>query len=397
MTTAQLPPDEPERLRSLRALGLLDTPAEERFDRITRLAQALFDVPIVLVSLVDADRQWFKSRQGLDAAETAREISFCAHAIRGDELFIVPDATRDERFSDNSLVVGEPLIRFYAGAPLAAPDGHKIGTLCLIDRRPRELTSQQRTALRDLADLVQGEIARTAARRAVPQEISLQRKATQLKVLAGFGAALAALAVVSMLSYRVSRQFVGAGADRLATLQIVGGVVRALVVILALLALLRDIAAREKVEDELRRTRDEALGEAEGRRVAQAEAEKLGERLGAVLDHIDIGVLMVELDGTMSIYNMAAERIHGAWREQMERLKRAGTHPAMLEDEKTVIAVGETPLGRALKGQTVRDAHIFFRTPFRPNGYHLRVSAVPLRDHRGLMAGAVLMFSERRR
>ncbi len=165
MPAAPLPPHEAERLRTLRKLHLLDTPPEERFDRITRIAQRLFDVPIALVTFVDADRQWFKSRQGLDVKETPRDVSFCAHAIHGDELFIIPDASRDERFAGNPLVLGEPGIRFYAGAPLAAPDGRKVGTLCLIDRRPRELTSEQKTALRDLADLAQGEFVQSAGHR----------------------------------------------------------------------------------------------------------------------------------------------------------------------------------------------------------------------------------------
>ncbi len=166
------------------------------------------------------------------------------------------------------------------------------------------------------------------------------------------------------------------------------------VVVLALMILLRGMSASEKAEDELMRSRNAAMGASEGRRVAQTEAERLGERLKAVLDHIDVGVLMVEIDGSVSVYNMAAERIHGAWREQMERLKQAGTHGAMLPDEETVIAPAGDPLGRALKGQTVRDVHIFFRTPFRPKGYHLNVSAFPLRDHRGMPTGAVMMFSE---
>jgi PAS domain-containing protein len=272
---------------------------------------------------------------------------------------------------------------------------------------------ERRRTVPELSDPVWGEIAQAMDRRAVRPEISRQRKATRLKVLAGFAAALAVLAVISVRSYRAARTFAddaaaavhapeaaaraAAEAQRLSSLIVFGGVARTAIVLLVLFLLLRDIAAREKAEDRLRRAHDEAVSGAEGRRVAQAEAEKLGERLSAVLDHIDIGVLMVELDGSMSIYNLAAERIHGAWREQMERLKLAGTHPAMFEDEKTVIPAGETPLGRALKGQTVRDAHIYFRTPFRPNGYHLAISAVPLRDHRGMLTGAVLMFTERKK
>ena len=139
MTPAPLPADEDERLSALRALLLLDTPPEERFDRLARFVAEQLDVPIALLTLVDGQRQWFKARVGLDATETPRDISFCGHAIMKNDLFIVEDASRDPRFSDNPLVTGEPHILFYAGAPLSAPGGHRIGTLCVIDTVPRTL------------------------------------------------------------------------------------------------------------------------------------------------------------------------------------------------------------------------------------------------------------------
>ncbi len=151
MIPPPLPPNEAERLATLRALRILDTPPEERFDRITRIAARLFDVPIVAISLVDTERQWFKSIQGLSVRETSRDISFCGHTILGEGVLVVPDAQLDPRFTDNPLVTGEPRIRFYAGHPLAALDGHRLGTLCLIDRRPRELNESDQATLRDLA------------------------------------------------------------------------------------------------------------------------------------------------------------------------------------------------------------------------------------------------------
>jgi phosphoribosyl 1,2-cyclic phosphodiesterase/DNA-binding response OmpR family regulator len=154
---APLPPDEPDRLRSLHALGLLDTPAEERFDRLTRLARRVFEVPMALVTLVDAERQWFKSRQGIDAEQTPREAAFCAYAIHGDEAFVVPDARADVRFADNPLVAGAPYIRFYAGHPVRIGP-HRIGTLCLGDHRPRDLSDADRQVLEDLAALVENEL-----------------------------------------------------------------------------------------------------------------------------------------------------------------------------------------------------------------------------------------------
>jgi diguanylate cyclase (GGDEF)-like protein len=159
MDTQPIPPNEVERLIDLRALEILDTAFEERFDRITRIAQRIFGVPIALVSLVDEKRQWFKSRVGLDATETSREVSFCAHAILGDQILQVSDATSDDRFRDNPLVTGDPKIRFYAGCPIESPDGNKLGTLCVIDREPRELDDDDLQALRDLANMVEEEVA----------------------------------------------------------------------------------------------------------------------------------------------------------------------------------------------------------------------------------------------
>ncbi len=159
MQAPPVPADEEQRLRALRALGIVDTASEERYDRITRLAQRLFQVPIAVISLVDADRQWFKSRQGLDAEQTAREISFCGHAILGRNAFIVEDASKDARFFDNPLVTASPRIRFYAGYPLLSEDGYNLGTLCLIDHVPRALDTDEQTLLRDLAAMVQSEFA----------------------------------------------------------------------------------------------------------------------------------------------------------------------------------------------------------------------------------------------
>jgi PAS domain S-box-containing protein len=164
MKKPKTPADEEARLKSLHALGVLDTEAEERFDRITRLAKNHFDVPIALVSLVDADRQWFKSRQGLGATETHRDISFCGHTILSNQTFVVPDATSHPDFSDNPLVLGDPNIRFYAGAPLRAPDGALVGTLCIIDSRPRNLTDHDLKSLRDLANCAEMELAISAVR-----------------------------------------------------------------------------------------------------------------------------------------------------------------------------------------------------------------------------------------
>ena len=158
MLPAPIPADDDDRLRALRELLILDTPPEERFDRITAFAAAEFDVPIALISLIDRDRQWFKARVGLAACETSREISFCGHAILQPELFEVVDALADPRFADNPLVLGEPRIRFYIGAPLTLPGGAAVGTLCLIDTRPRRFDAMDRAILGTLRDLAVAEL-----------------------------------------------------------------------------------------------------------------------------------------------------------------------------------------------------------------------------------------------
>jgi DNA-binding response OmpR family regulator len=155
---AELPQNEEERLASLCSLNLLDTPNEERFDSITEEAAKTFDMPIALVSLVDRDRQWFKSAYGVDAKQTSRDSAFCAHAILHDRVFIVQDTHQDSRFAENVLVVSGPRIRFYAGCPLKTPDGFNMGTLCLIDSKPREFSHLDITLLQEYAKKVESEV-----------------------------------------------------------------------------------------------------------------------------------------------------------------------------------------------------------------------------------------------
>jgi len=181
VTAAPSPQDEEDRLAALRALQILDTPAEERFDRLTRLASSVFDVPIALVSLVDADRQWFKSCVGMATTETDRSISFCAHAIRRDETFVVEDAGGDARFARNPLVTGEPHIRFYAGHPVRATDGQRVGTFCVLDVRPRSFSDREREILRELAAVAEAELRQHELNRAVRRQRDAEE---QLRIVA---------------------------------------------------------------------------------------------------------------------------------------------------------------------------------------------------------------------
>jgi GAF domain-containing protein len=148
---APLPPDEADRLAALRDYHILNTEAEQVYDDLTRLAAYICDVPIALISLVDESRQWFKSRLGVSRSETARDAAFCAHAILQAEPLIVRDALQDVRFADSQLVKRSPRIRFYAGFPLRSPEGFALGTLCAIDRKPRQLSPQQKRAMEALA------------------------------------------------------------------------------------------------------------------------------------------------------------------------------------------------------------------------------------------------------
>ena len=159
MPPAAKPANESERLEALRRFHVLDTPAETAFDDLVRLASYICETPIAAVSFVDENRQWFKARIGLDVPETKRDVAFCAHAIlKPEETLIVPDALLDPRFSDSPLVTGEPKIRFYAGAPLVAEDGFVLGTLCVVDHKPKALSTAQVKALSILRNQVVREL-----------------------------------------------------------------------------------------------------------------------------------------------------------------------------------------------------------------------------------------------
>jgi diguanylate cyclase (GGDEF)-like protein/PAS domain S-box-containing protein len=190
MPAALIPPNDDERLSRLRALAVLDTPPEPLFDAMVRMAAQVCDTPIALVSLVDAGRQWFKAELGLGGVqETPRDQAFCAHAILGEGLLEVQDAHTDPRFQDNPLVQGAPDIRFYAGMPLTLPDGHKLGTLCVIDREPRQLSDTQRQTLRTLAEatcaalVMRGQALAQALQAKTAYEAELQEREQRYRVI----------------------------------------------------------------------------------------------------------------------------------------------------------------------------------------------------------------------
>jgi len=213
-----IPDNEADRLRALRALNLLDTAPEERFDRITRTAAQLFNVPVVVVSLVDSERLWFKSRHGLAIAETARS-AFCAHAILQDNVLIVENARLDERFKDNPLVTGEPFIQFYAGYPIRSPEGFILGTFCLIDQKPRSLSAAQIVALRYFASMVDDQISRETLASHAASQIK-QLRDSEARFTAAFEQAAVGIAHIGMDGswLRVNRKvpdIIGYGQDEI--------------------------------------------------------------------------------------------------------------------------------------------------------------------------------------
>jgi GGDEF domain-containing protein len=159
MQLPKIPPNEAKRLKALHSLHILDTPLDENFERITRIAKQIFGVPIVAITLIDKERQWFKSSQGLKDTEHSRDTSFCAHTINEEEMLMVEDTKKDERFFDNPLVTGDLNIRFYAGVPISADHKNNIGALCLIDHKPRTLTPDEIKCLKDLSELAEYELS----------------------------------------------------------------------------------------------------------------------------------------------------------------------------------------------------------------------------------------------
>jgi PAS domain S-box-containing protein len=293
MTPAELPPNEAQRLEALRRYAVMDTAPETALDELTTLAAQLCGTPMALISLVDERRQWFKSRVGLSAPETPRDMAFCAHAIRGTELLTVPDAQRDTRFADNPLVTSDPHIRFYAGAPLVSPDGHSLGTLCVLDHEPRRLSPDQEAALRILsrhvmaqlerrrqADEQQRQTASGAAPAALPapfNEAAMARVSRNVTV--GFVVALALLLIMGLVSVNsigafreltaelVSRQ--GAPADIATHLEAVdrqsrtavrwlaaGGAFSALLLGAAFFGLRREALRRKRAEAAIRQAHE---------------------------------------------------------------------------------------------------------------------------------------------
>lgn len=334
MISPDSPPDEVERLDELLRLQILDTPAEERFDRLARLATALLKTPIALVSLVDANRQWFKSCIGLDVRETDRSVSFCGHALHSDTPLVVNDALLDHRFRDNPLVSGHPHIRFYAGRPIHGPRGYRVGTLCVIDDKPRELTPVELTALDDLAALVESELRASELSQAVEaQTRSEKRLRAIMRSVGDVVLVFNGDGVIQATNPAAERVF-GTGADGLIGRNVFslvaeedrsqaldkmavrrGGVVQE---VRLSVSTLRDDGSRfplEVVVNDLEGEEDLTFI-ATGRdmtpqHTAAAAVASAQRQLRTILDSVAEGVLGVDTAGRATFVNPAAERLFG--------------------------------------------------------------------------------------
>jgi diguanylate cyclase (GGDEF)-like protein/PAS domain S-box-containing protein len=329
---------EEERIKALHALRVLDTPQEDRFDRFTRIAAAAFDAPIVLVSLVDAKRQWFKSRTGLDACETPRSMSFCSHAVALDDLLVVPDTRLDERFADNPLVVGAPFIRFYAGQPVHSVDGQALGTLCIIDQQPRHFGDLEKRMLRDLAQMVQDELNRGV--------LVAARDAAQL--------ALRELNV--QLERRVE--------DRT-----------------------RELHVKNRQLEQ----------EAQQRTLVQQALVQKQELLDALLESVDVGVVACGADGALTLFNRAARDLHGMDVAGVAPQQWAAHYHLFDEDGITPLDETRIPLARALRGEHVKDAPMVIARELPEDGlraHRVLASGRALKGPNGEALGAVVAMKD---
>lgn len=401
-------PNEETRLGALRALNLLDTPPEERFDRLTRLTQRTFGAPIVVIALVDRDRAWFKSRIGLAETEFARQGAFCDETLEGGML-VVPDATKDPRFAGHRLVAGPPGIRFYAGHPLKGPDGSMVGSLSVFDTVPRTIDNEQRRALRDLAGMVEEQLAspldpgpddehaRLLARlRLTPENASARRRARW-----AFLILTAALFAGTALALHASREL---GVDAAAVERFVSdaavpaGVREAAA---APLARMRSNARFFRVAVGVRAALAIALlfliyaifeRQMEVRLSTLAAVELDRARLKAVIDAVTDGIVVADARGRFTLFNPAAERILGlgmfADPAHSERF-----YASFFEEDGTPRAAERHPLTRAIAGESVR-GRLVVRNERRPGGVPVAVTAEPVRAFDGSPAGGVVFFRD---
>lgn len=407
MDNAGVDPNEQRRLESLRALNVLDTPPEERFDRITRLAQRTFGVPFALIVFIDEKRAWFKSRVGLEETEVPRTGSFCEVTLGCDGPMVVPDASLDPRFSAHPLVVGGPKARFYAGHPITAPDGSVVGTLSLLDRVPRELDLEQRRALRDLAGMVREQLA-SQERRSAPDDeharllarlrVTPAHAAARRVIRIAFFALAAALLVATGYALRLAHRLVDDAAVVESVLTAAGAPAAAAAPFERLRATARFFSVAVGVRGLMGLSLlivvlvifDRHL---DARLSVLAAVELDRARLKAVIDAIGDGVVVADARGRFTLFNPAAERILGLGMVDHPE-ETDPFYLSFFEDDGTARPRGKHPLTRAIAGETMHGERLVVRNERRPGGVVVSVTATPVRSADGAPAGGVIIFRD---
>ena len=403
-------PTEQSRLESLRALNLLDTPPEERFDRITRLAQRTFGAPIALISLIDEKRVWFKSRMGIEETELPRDGSFCEEALKGTGLLIVPDASKIPRFAAHPLVAAGPKIRFYAGHPLEGPDGSVVGTLSLLDRVPRDLDLEQRRALRDLAGMVQEQLVAPRmdadpedehSRLLARLRLTPENEAARRSIRAAFLAIAAILVLVTVFSLRLAGDLV-TDADRIEGAVAAAAQPAALEAAKVPLERMRTTAHFFRVGVGLRGLTGIALllvvlvifdRHLDARLSVMTAVELDRARLQAVIDAIGDGVVVADARGRFTLFNPAAERILGLGMVD-DPQQSSGFYLSFFEEGGAPRAPERHPLARAIAGESARGEKLIVRNARRPGGVLVTVTATPVHAFDGSPAGGVIIFRD---
>lgn len=420
MAGAPLPPNERERLEALRRYAILDTADEASFDRITQIAARLFDVPMALVSLVDSERQWFKSCIGVDMRETSRDIAFCAYALFTPEPMVVPNAPEDPRFAKNPLVTGPPGIRFYAGAPLLTSDGFALGTLCVIDVKPRQPTKAQLDSLRDLAAVVVEMLEHRidARSRLMFEKVSelspdmiyvfdpkLGRNVyanREVEAVLGYDPRDAGQGLLQRMMHpddlpKMREHFRALKSlkdddkrEQVTRIRDASGRWRWMLsreaiferdeagAVRAVIGIATDITDLKEAEDTLRMSEE-----------AQRERARI---LQGVFDGAGEGIAVADETGRFTVFNAAAQRLLGSMPD------RPGRHQAhygiFTSDGSKVFDPMELPMVRALAGETSDDVEMLVRNENYPDGVSLKVTGRPLLDERKVVRGGVVTFSD---